>query len=543
MIELGTNLRNLDHGSLSFAAMNGNLTIVKLILNAGVDQETVSMAFTDAAAYGQLEVVKFLLEVANPKADIHYEGDVALLYASQNGHLNVVRYLLEDARPIADISADYGGLLALRSAAGRGHLDVVRYLLEDARPRANIADDNFEVLKHAALEGQLRIVRYLLYDANPKAELVDSDALLFAAAQNGYESLVYELIRAGAQIKDTLMTVAIEYGQVKMVKFLLDRHVELTNENIRRAIEQGNDEIIALVLETRVFFDNFFSDGILSTDVPIIRKLLENTKISRKTTNKLELRKLVADSDHYLQKQFHKLTREYGPNSFGQQLKLTKYVDKNRIEGVRVFTEMGATSQIAFERACKYDKNGQIVKLFLYADHGEEYLAANDFSILEDSLSLSRSIDDGNLNNLISRRLFRENINTVRILLDYIIKNIHNPTQLEVVLKIVMQKQKWKICEDKILGLIQTNPFLLSKITDRKLFSTARIFLLEDEKRAVLETADVMRQMGFEMGFDPLKRNMENWAPNIVLGNMVARETNRYIDEEWENLQDFRPTL
>ncbi len=87
--------------SVSRAAAKGHLEMVKLLVSAGADVLGSDLALMEAAKYGQLDVVKFLVEVNNSN-QIGQLGPIRLLraleFAEEDGHLGVVSFLLAELR-------------------------------------------------------------------------------------------------------------------------------------------------------------------------------------------------------------------------------------------------------------------------------------------------------------------------------------------------------------------------------------------------------------------------------------------------------------
>ena len=75
---------------LARAALNGRLSIVDALLDAGAGQR--EWALSSAAAGGHTAVVALLLDRG---ADIHYRDDWALWYTAHNGHLETATLLLQ----------------------------------------------------------------------------------------------------------------------------------------------------------------------------------------------------------------------------------------------------------------------------------------------------------------------------------------------------------------------------------------------------------------------------------------------------------------
>jgi len=113
--------------ALQHAAANGQLKVVKILLDAGAQPcDTDGNALYRAAKYGHEEVVKVLLEHGY---DINGFGaeDTALVTAAEKGHFRMVKLLINLG---ADLTAGHCGEIALHRAAANNHADVARLLIE-----------------------------------------------------------------------------------------------------------------------------------------------------------------------------------------------------------------------------------------------------------------------------------------------------------------------------------------------------------------------------------------------------------------------------
>ena len=120
---------------------DGNLCVVKyLVEEHGADVHVSALLYT-AAENGHLDIVKYLVEEHG--ADVHADNEYALRWAANNGHLDVVKYLVEERG--ADVHAQ--NEKAMKWAAEYGHLDVVKYLVEEHG--ADIHADNEGALRWA----------------------------------------------------------------------------------------------------------------------------------------------------------------------------------------------------------------------------------------------------------------------------------------------------------------------------------------------------------------------------------------------------------
>ena len=140
-----------DKVTLRQASEKGQLEVVKYLVEIGVDID--NDALVRASQNGHLAVVKYLVEQG---ADIHADDDVALLWASEEGHLDVVKYLVDQG---ADIHADNNR--ALRGAVFTGHLDIVKYLVEYLVEKEGRVDNIGNLIQISINRGHSNVTDYL----------------------------------------------------------------------------------------------------------------------------------------------------------------------------------------------------------------------------------------------------------------------------------------------------------------------------------------------------------------------------------------------
>ncbi|KAJ9270260.1 hypothetical protein DTO212C5_3754 [Paecilomyces variotii] len=210
--ELGGNYRS----PLSYAAGNGHVKAVKMLLDAKADIERKDewdgrTPLAWAAINGQQAVVRLLLEAgARPDTKttgsaIYHVARTPLSLAAQNGKREVVELLLE--KNVDPDEPDANGRTPLSWAAGEGHLDIVRDLLAAG---ANI--DRMDALRNrlrcvgrtplgwATSSSRQAVVELLLEKgANPNAFTDESPLLTAVFAKN--TQLVELLLRYGADPK------------------------------------------------------------------------------------------------------------------------------------------------------------------------------------------------------------------------------------------------------------------------------------------------------------------------------------------------------
>jgi ankyrin repeat protein len=180
-------------------------------------------ALTEAAAKGDVAVVKRLVQA---KLDVNAPGKgggTALALAAENGHTAVVRQLISAG---ADLKGDRGSD-ALLSAALAGHADVAR-LLRDHGVRLDRSEAS-ATLRGAAKNGNAETVRLLLdMGADVNARTGGGYTALMGAAENGHASVVKLLLAKGADVKVknkdngyTALFYAIQSGKTEVVRLLI----------------------------------------------------------------------------------------------------------------------------------------------------------------------------------------------------------------------------------------------------------------------------------------------------------------------------------
>ena len=168
-----------------WAARNGHLDVVRLLLEAGADKHAVmryrATALHVAAQNGHLDVVRLLLAAGADKDAEMQAGRTALHLAAHQGHLHIVRLLLEagadkgaqtqtEIRMWPNIFERVGfrmrrpckiGSTALHIASQKGRLDIVRLLLEAGSDRDAQTQDGATALDIAAENGHLDVAEFL----------------------------------------------------------------------------------------------------------------------------------------------------------------------------------------------------------------------------------------------------------------------------------------------------------------------------------------------------------------------------------------------
>jgi ankyrin repeat protein len=193
-----------DPGALVRAAADGDADRVKQLLEAGaspdVADEDGRTAVTHAAYGGHADVVRLLLEQG---ADVDRQDATRanpLLSTGETGYVDVLDEVLR-AEPDLGRTNRFGGT-ALIPAADRGHVAIVRRLLETDIDVDHVNDLGWTALLEAVILGDggavhTEIVRLLL-DAGADPAIADREGVtpLQHARAAGYEEIARLLARA-----------------------------------------------------------------------------------------------------------------------------------------------------------------------------------------------------------------------------------------------------------------------------------------------------------------------------------------------------------
>ncbi|KAI3434440.1 hypothetical protein D9Q98_002517 [Chlorella vulgaris] len=223
-----------DHSALNLAALEDQLRTLRLALDRNVDTADGhgGTALLDAAANGQVEVVRLLLDRGADLEAVDSDGDTALAVAAAHGHVEVVRLLLKNS---ANLDAPgRNGYTPLIGAALAGHLEVVQVLLKSSADLEATDNDGDTALTVAAGKGHLDVVQLLLdHDADLDVHDNDGNTALIGAAVKGHLEMVRLLLEGGANLEpsdddgDTALDLAAGKGHMEVVRLLLDHGADL----------------------------------------------------------------------------------------------------------------------------------------------------------------------------------------------------------------------------------------------------------------------------------------------------------------------------
>ncbi len=143
-------IRSEDNSALRLASSNGNIEVVKYIINKGLTLEDIrsydNEAFRWACTNGHLEVIKYLIDKGLTIDDIRSIDNQAFRYASKNGYLEVVKYLVNQGLTLEDIRSK-DNYVFLRTRLN-GHFEVIKFIEETLE---DLEDLNFNLILTVSL--------------------------------------------------------------------------------------------------------------------------------------------------------------------------------------------------------------------------------------------------------------------------------------------------------------------------------------------------------------------------------------------------------
>jgi ankyrin repeat protein len=216
-----------ERTAIMIAAENGNTKIIQLLVEAGVEADTIDSggktALMLAANNGHIETVKLLLSIEIDRYAKDHRYHDAIMYAAYAGHVEVVRILVDKksdldtalsvakTKEIAEILISAGADVNSASAAWPalvrqsrlGNTEVVALLLS-ADAEVNTRDEKWmgaSALSGAAEFGRIEIVRMLMEaGADVNARDNEGRTALMSASGNGHTDIVRMLINEGADV-------------------------------------------------------------------------------------------------------------------------------------------------------------------------------------------------------------------------------------------------------------------------------------------------------------------------------------------------------
>lgn len=226
--------------------------ILKFIGAEAIEAKDINL-FTPlhyAAFNGKVELVKMLLLYGadkNPKSAATTRGWTPAHFAAKYGYLEVVRMLL-NAGVDKEFKAPFG-LTILHIAAESGHIDLVKFLLDEKANKESKTDaENHKMtpLHYATLDNRREVISILLAngaDKNAKT-LTGMDALQIAAS-SGYRDVAALLLKFGCNSLEEALEIAKKNNREEVAKEIAKYQLEI--KNLFKNLEYFSSNLISAI--------------------------------------------------------------------------------------------------------------------------------------------------------------------------------------------------------------------------------------------------------------------------------------------------------
>jgi ankyrin repeat protein len=274
---------------LFYAALYGDASAVKLLLDAGADPNIRNDAGASALmwAAGDLEKVRLLVDHG---ADVNAKSDAArtplLIAAGRMGNAPVVKFLLDHgANPSAKSPSVFGYTTVLTEAAGTGDESVLRMLVDHG---ADVKAAGFLALFAAVETHCEKCINLFLKDAGP--EIVNPAMFLLSPPLDDGRAVPLMLDHgANANAKDfsgnpILTQVACsDTVPVEVVKALLARGADVNAKNaagetaLDLARQRGHTPVVDLLIQAGAKESEAQRNPAMPKPAPTVRAAVERS--------------------------------------------------------------------------------------------------------------------------------------------------------------------------------------------------------------------------------------------------------------------------
>ncbi|HUI07688.1 MAG TPA: ankyrin repeat domain-containing protein [Verrucomicrobiae bacterium] len=238
LLAMALSLTSCASYPLSAAVRSNDVQRTRTLLDAGANVNAGKNVppLIDAAYYGNVEIVRMLLEKGATVDCQNKHGLTPLNWAAGNGHADVARLLIEHGADVQHVSLD--GVPVLVDAASGGNVDIVRMVLDKGAPVDCQNKYGLTPLMWAAAKGHSDVARLLIeHGADVRHVSREGVPVLVDAAYHGHADIVKMLLEKGAPVDCqnkygiTPLMWAASTGNVEVAHLLITHGANVNHAN------------------------------------------------------------------------------------------------------------------------------------------------------------------------------------------------------------------------------------------------------------------------------------------------------------------------
>lgn len=263
---------------LLYAISNGNLEIIKLLVDSGADVNKADITgltpLMMASSTGKIDVVSYLIKKGTKVKAVDNKGYTSLSYAIVNDNIEGVDLLLKQGLSFKKHYDGFYGMSDLMLAAENNSIKVAQKII-DKTDLINVYDEeNRSAVYYAVKKNNYEVVKLLIENgARVESELSQ------AVANNNYD-MCKMLLENGASTKD-LLSFSADIRNLEIAELLIYYGANVNEGSIytplEAAIEHGNFELVKLLFENeaRGELDDLLVRSFHSGNLEIVKYLLD----------------------------------------------------------------------------------------------------------------------------------------------------------------------------------------------------------------------------------------------------------------------------
>lgn len=206
---------------LELAILNNQLDTTKFLIangakiNSNISDTSKTDILSSACENGNLDIVKLLLENGYPKDGYNK----ALQTAAQNNQVEILQYLINAE---FDVNSTFNEETTLGIASFWDNIDCIKLLISKGA-KINGSKDLATPISKACFSGNTEVVKFLIEngaDVNAQPADITGQLPIQQAIMSGSFDIVKLLIEHGAKIDDTIMSLAESSGSTNIYNYL-----------------------------------------------------------------------------------------------------------------------------------------------------------------------------------------------------------------------------------------------------------------------------------------------------------------------------------